>query len=82
VVLKLLVLPIVGWGLAFYVFRLPYLQAAVVVLLCAMPAGANSFLFAQRYNRVVNSASGAVALGTALSLVTSALLLSALMGRS
>lgn len=81
VLLKLAVMPLVAWILAYYVFRLPQLQAAVVVLLCAMPAGANSYLFAQRYNRVVNSASGAVALGTALSLITSALLLSALMGK-
>lgn len=81
VVLKLLVMPAVGWLLAFYVFRLPQLQAAAVVLLCAMPAGANSFLFAMRYDRVVNSASGAVALGTALSLLTSVLILGALMAR-
>ncbi|MDX2201982.1 MAG: AEC family transporter [Hyphomicrobiaceae bacterium] len=82
VILKLVVMPVVAWVLAFHVFRLPPLQAAVVVLLCAMPAGANSYLFAQRYNRVVNSASGAVALGTALSLLTSAALLTALMAGS
>jgi predicted permease len=81
VVLKLAVMPAIAWGLAYYVFRLPPLQAAVVVLLCAMPAGANSFLFATHYNRVVNSASGAVALGTALALVTSAALLSVLIGK-
>ncbi len=46
-----------------------------------MPAGANSYLFAMRYERVVNSASGAVALGTALALGTSVLVLGGLMGR-
>ncbi|RTL59759.1 MAG: AEC family transporter [Hyphomicrobiales bacterium] len=81
VALKLVVMPAIAWGLAYHIFRLPPLQAAVVVLLCAMPAGANSFLFAVHYNRVVNSASGAVALGTALALVTTAALLSVLIGK-
>lgn len=79
--LKLVVMPGLAWVLAFHVFHLPFVSAATVILLCAMPAGANSFLFATRYGRVVNSASGAVALGTALSLLTAALLLGALMAR-
>ena len=79
--LKLFVMPAVAWILAFWVFRLPPLQGAAVVLLCAMPAGANSYLFAMRYERVVNSASGAVALGTALALGTSVAALGALMAR-
>lgn len=81
VVLKLFVMPAIAWVLAFWVFRLPPLQGAAVVLMCAMPAGANAFLFAMRYERVVNSASGAVALGTALALGTSVAVLGALMGR-
>lgn len=81
VVLKLFVMPAVAWALAFWVFRLPPLQGAAVVLLSAMPAGANSYLFAMRYERVVNSASGAVALGTALALGTSVAVLGALMAR-
>lgn len=79
IVLKLVVMPLVAWVLAFQVFSLSHLSAVTVVVLSAMPAGANAFLFATRYNRVVNSASGAVALGTALSLFTAAALLAALM---
>ncbi len=79
IILKLFVMPVVAWVLAYKVFTLPALSAVAVVILAAMPAGANSFLFATRYNRVVNSASGAVALGTALSLFTAAALLAALM---
>lgn len=78
-VLKLLVLPAVAWLLAHYVFRLPPMPAAVVVILAAMPAGANAYLFAMRYQKVVNSASGAVALGTILSALTAAVLLAAMM---
>jgi len=81
VLLKLLVMPAVAWVLSFLVFRLPPLQGAAVVLLSAMPAGANAFLFAMRYERVVNSASGAVALGTALALLTSLLVLGVLIPR-
>ena len=78
-VLKLIVMPALAWVLAFHVFRLPPVTAGVVVILAAMPAGANSYIFAMRYQKVVNSASGAVALGTALSAFTAAALLSALM---
>ena len=43
-----------------------------------MPTGANAYLFANRNGRAVNSASGAVALGTALAAITAAIVVSAL----
>jgi predicted permease len=43
-----------------------------------MPAGANAYIFAMRYQRVVNSTSGAIALGTALSVVSAVALIWAL----
>jgi len=79
-VLKLLAMPAIAWVLAFEVFRLPPVPAAVVVLFAAMPTGANAYLFAMRYQRVVNSASGAVALGTVLAAASAALLVSVLVG--
>ena len=53
---------------------LPPVAAAVVVLFAAMPTGANAYLFAMRHGRAVNSASGAVALGTMLAIVTTSVI--------
>lgn len=78
-ILKLAVMPAIAWALAFHVFAVPPVAAGVVVLFAAMPAGANAYIFATRYQRVVNSASGAVALGTLLSSLTAAILITALM---
>lgn len=68
--LKLVVMPAAGYLLATKVLVLPPLAAGVVVLLTAMPTGANAYLFAVRHGRAVNSASGAVALGTVLSAIS------------
>jgi predicted permease len=40
------------------------------VLFAAMPTGANAYIFAVQYQRLVNPVSGAVALGTLLAAVT------------
>ncbi|MCB1548350.1 MAG: AEC family transporter [Hyphomicrobiaceae bacterium] len=77
-VLKLVALPVVAWALVTFVFTLPKIWAGVVIIFAACPSGANAFLFASRYDRVVNSVSGAVALGTALSALTISFLLFAL----
>jgi len=78
VVLKLIGLPLLTWLLANYVFGLEPLSAKVITLLAAMPTGANAFLFATKQGRAVNSASGAVALGTMLAAGTSAVLITLL----
>lgn len=65
-IVKLIVIPAAAAVLAYEVFALDAVTAGVVVLFAAMPSGANAFLFANRYQRAVNSASGSVALGTAL----------------
>ena len=44
-VLKLLVMPLIAWVLAFKVFALPPVAAGVVVLFAAMPTGANAYIF-------------------------------------
>ncbi len=77
-ILKLAVMPVLAYVLAVEVLRLPPVAAAVVVLFAAMPTGANAYLFAERSQRAVNSASGAVALGSLLSIATTAVLIAAL----
>jgi malonate transporter and related proteins len=67
--LKLLAMPAVAWMLA-HLLRLPPIVAGVVVLFAAMPTGANAYIFAVQYQRLVNPVSGAVALGTMLAAVT------------
>ncbi len=74
-ILKLLLLPAAVYALAIHAFALPRVAAEVALIFASMPAGANAFLFAQRTTRVVNSASGAVALGTLLGAATSTLLI-------
>lgn len=73
-ILKLAVLPIIAFLLARYVARLDSVAESVVVMFSATPAGANAYLFAVRAGRVVNSSSGAIALGTVLSVMTISLL--------
>lgn len=79
--LSLAVYPAVAWFLAFHVFALPPLWAGVAVLLAACPPGANAYLFASRYDAAVGSVSAAVALGTALSMISVTLILVLLQGQ-
>ncbi len=69
-VLKMLAFPLIAWVLAYEVFALPPLDAAIVVLFAALPPGANAYLFAARYNAAVAPVSGAIAIGTLISIVT------------
>ncbi len=70
VTLKLVVLPLVAFFLARFVFELDALSLGVVAILACVPTGANAYIFASKTGRAVNSASGAVALGTVISAVT------------
>ena len=76
--LKLIVMPSLAWVFAIHVLGLAPVAAAVVILFAAMPTGANAYVFAGRDGRGVNSASGAVALGTALAVITASIIVSAL----
>ena len=75
--LKLLVMPVLvalgAWGAG-----LSPAAAGVAILFAACPSGANAYLFAAKVERAVNSASGAVALGTALSAITTAVVVAVL----
>ena len=68
-VLKLLLMPACAWLLA-HLLKLPPMATSVVVLFAAMPTGANAYIFAAQYQRLVNQVSGAVALATILAAVT------------
>jgi malonate transporter len=67
--LKLLAMPAIAGMLAHFL-QLPPLVAGVVVLFAAMPTGANAYIFAVQFQRLVNPVSGAVALGTLISAAT------------
>lgn len=77
-VLKLLWMPALAWLLATYVFQVDDMSRGIITLLAAMPTGANAFLFATKLDRAVDSTSGAVALGSLLTVLTASLLVSAL----
>lgn len=67
--LKLLAMPAAGFVLAM-LLGLPPVASGVIVLFAAMPTGANAYIFAVQYKRLVNPVSGAVALGTLLAAAT------------
>lgn len=74
-VLKMLLLPLAVWLIARFAFDLDRMWTNVAVLLASMPTGVNAYLFAQRYSSGTAALSGTIALGTALSLISVAILL-------
>lgn len=77
-VMKLAVHPLLVWWLASQVLGLPPVWVGVATLFAAAPPGINCYLFAARYEVGVAAASSAIAIGTALSAVTMAVILVAL----
>lgn len=77
---KLLIFPIIAWGIVTYVIALPELWAKVVILFAALPVGANAYLFAARYDRAVASVSAAIAASTLMAALTLTLVLALLKG--
>ncbi|CAN1550572.1 COG0679 Predicted permeases [Rhabdaerophilaceae bacterium] len=71
--LKLVVHPLLVFGLATQVFGLPPIWAGVATLLAACPSGVNSFLLAERYRKAEAIVSGTIALSTLLAIVTTTL---------
>jgi malonate transporter and related proteins len=73
---KLVIMPALAWLLWIFAFHVPPSAAAIILVLAAMPVGANAYLFAEAYNRAPAAVSGAIALSTLLApLTVSALLL-------
>ncbi|MGA0533617.1 AEC family transporter [Hansschlegelia sp. KR7-227] len=70
VTLKLIVHPFLVWVLAFHLLDVPPVWAGVALLFAAMPCGVNGYLIASRYKVGEATSSTAVAVSTALSVVT------------
>ncbi len=68
--LKLIAHPFLVWLLAFHILTVPPVWAGVAVLFAAMPCGINAYLIAARYKVAEPTASAAVAVSTAISVVT------------
>jgi len=76
VILKIILHPVVVWGLATLVFRVKeVIWIQVLVLLAAQPTGVNPFLFASRYNVGQLVSSGAAFISTIFSIFTLSALL-------
>ncbi len=73
--LKLVLHPLVGAVLAYWVFDLPPLSAAVAVVTAALPSGANVFILARHYNVYLARSASAVLISTAVSVVTLTILI-------
>lgn len=69
-VIKLVLHPFLVWLLAFHVLPVPPVWAGVAVLFAAMPCGINAYLVAARYKVGEKTSSAAVAVSTALSVIT------------
>ncbi len=74
-ILKMALFPAVAWVVAVYVFALSPLEVGIVVLFSALPTGANAYIFAEQHRAAVPVVSGAIALGTALAILTISLVL-------
>jgi predicted permease len=68
--LKLGLHPLIVFVLTTQIFDMPRAWAGVAVLFAACPSGINAYLFAARYGEGIAIASSAIALSTALALVT------------
>lgn len=68
--IKLILHPLLVYGMAVYVMKLPPAFAAVALIFAACPTGINAFLVAERYRAGVTLASGAIALSTLAAIVT------------
>ena len=73
--IKLIAMPLIVWALAVHVAQLDPIWTGAAVLFAACPTGVNAFILAKQYGRVENSTSGAIAIGTLISVVTITLML-------
>lgn len=67
---KLVLHPLLVYGLTVHVMKLPPAFAATAILFAACPSGINAFLVAERYRAGLTLASGAIALSTLLAVAT------------
>lgn len=62
---KLVIHPSIVLLLSLYVFHLPWALTQVAVLMAAMPAGLNVYVFASTYNRAMDIAANTILISTA-----------------
>lgn len=72
---KLIVMPLVAWLLAIYLFNLPPLLAQTATLLAALPSGTGAFMLAEHYRREAAITSNVILISTIISVVTLSILL-------
>ena len=70
VAMKMLVLPLLVWLLAFHLFTLDPLWATTAVMTAAMPVGVSVYIFAEQYQSCEAPVATAIVLSTLLSVVT------------
>ncbi len=75
VTLKLIVHPLLVFGLTRWVFEVPPLWAKVAVLIASLPVGVNAYLFAVRYDAGQVESASAILLSSLLAVVTVSLVL-------
>lgn len=68
--LKLLVQPFIAYVLMVWVLHVPLETARYGIMLAAMPAGINVYIFATYYNRAVNVATNTILISTVASAAT------------
>ena len=75
--LRVLVVPLIGWGVGVLI-AMPALALKGLVLACAMPTAVNSFMIAREYGADPDTAAATVALSTLASIVTIAVVVALL----
>lgn len=75
IILKLIIHPFLVWLLAFQLFHIDPLWAAVAVMAAGMPVGINAYMFAQKYQECLRVVGSAVLLSTLLAAATQTILL-------
>ncbi len=68
--LKLIAQPAIAWVIMVPILHVDPEHARYAVVLAAMPAGINVYVFATYYNRGVNVATNVILISTVLSVVT------------
>ena len=73
--LKMIVMPLLVWVLAFVVFQVDPLWGAVAVMAAGMPVGVNAYMTAQKYQVGIATISTAFLISTLLAALSQSLLL-------
>lgn len=68
--LKLLAQPLIAWVIMVPILGVPLEMARYGIVLAAMPAGINVYIFATYYNRATNVAANSILISTAFSIIT------------